>query len=283
LNGGMTARTFAGTASSFTGPGTNWDYTIVDGTSDFGTVPCIGGTSCTTTGDCYTLQVARATTPNTSLARPDAHWDATFVEDVGVLNVLPKRWSIHVGDSFSDVPRSNPFYRFVETLLHNGVTGGCTPTSYCPDAVVTRGEIAALLLLAREGGGYVPPPCTAQTFNDVPVTSPQCPWIQELVRRRVITGCSRTRFCPMAEVTREQIATLLLTMKEPDFVPAACGTPMFSDVPASSPFCPAIEELARRGVVSGCSRTLYCPTQAVSRAQASVFLTGTFGLALYGP
>ena len=43
----------------------------------------------------------------------------------------------------------------------------------------------------------------------------------------------------------------------------ACGaTPMFNDVPASSPFCRWIEELARRGVVGGCGGGNYCPLAA---------------------
>ena len=43
-----------------------------------------------------------------------------------------KRWRLHMGDSFADVPRANAFYRFVETLLHHFVTAGCTATEYCP-------------------------------------------------------------------------------------------------------------------------------------------------------
>jgi hypothetical protein len=64
--------------------------------------------------------------------------------------------------------------------------------------------------------------------------------------------------------------------------PPACGTPLFNDVPASSPFCRWIEELARRGVVTGCGGGNYCPTAAVTREQMAVFIAGTFGLALYG-
>jgi hypothetical protein len=57
---------------------------------------------------------------------------------------------------------------------------------------------------------------------------------------------------------------------------------MFTDVPASSPFCRWIEELARRGVVTGCGANTYCPTDPVTREQMGVFLSATFGLALYG-
>jgi hypothetical protein len=54
-------------------------------------------------------------------------------------------------------------------------------------------------------------------------------------------------------------------------------------VPASSPFCRWIEELARRGVVAGCGGGNYCPTMPVAREQMAVFLGVTFGLVLYGP
>jgi hypothetical protein len=58
---------------------------------------------------------------------------------------------------------------------------------------------------------------------------------------------------------------------------------MFADVPAASPFCRWVEELARRGVVAGCGGGSYCPAFAVTRGEMSVFLTTTFGLLLYGP
>jgi hypothetical protein len=53
-------------------------------------------------------------------------------------------------------------------------------------------------------------------------------------------------------------------------------------VPASSGFCKFIEELARRGVVGGCTATTYCPADPVTRDQMGVFLTQTFSLTLYG-
>jgi hypothetical protein len=58
---------------------------------------------------------------------------------------------------------------------------------------------------------------------------------------------------------------------------------MFADVPASSPYCRWIEELARRGVVTGCGNGNYCPTAPVTREQMAVFISVTYGLTLYGP
>jgi hypothetical protein len=47
---------------------------------------------------------------------------------------------------------------------------------------------------------------------------------------------------------------------------------MFNDVPASSPFCPFIEELSRRGITGGCAPSLFCPGAPVTRQQMAVFL-----------
>ncbi len=70
----------------------------------------------------------------------------------------------------------------------------------------------------------------------------------------------------------------LATLEGTGYAPPACTTPMFADVPASSPFCPWIEELARRGVAAGCGGGKYCPDAAISRAEMAVFLVGAFGL-----
>jgi hypothetical protein len=280
LNANSAAQTFTGTASSFTGPGApgNPTYTISDGAASYGTVASGATASCTAATDCYALGV---TVPST---RPVQHWDASFREEISPSNLgAAKNWTLHVGESFADVPRASGFYRFVETLLHRGITGGCNAAEYCPSSSTTRQQMAVFVLVAKEGAGYTAPACTTPMFNDVPASSPFCPWIEELARRGVVGGCGGGNYCPSAPVNRQQMAVFVLLTKEPGVTPPACGTPRFNDVPASSPFCRWIEELARRGVVTGCGGGNYCPTAAVTREQMAVFITVTFGLMLYGP
>jgi hypothetical protein len=102
----------------------------------------------------------------------------------------------------------------------------------------------------------------------------------------VVAGCGAGTYCPTAPVTREQMAVFVLATREgAAYRPPSCtaGSERFSDVPASSPFCAWIEELARRGVVTGCAPSQYCPVAPVTREQMAVFLTVTFSLTLYGP
>jgi hypothetical protein len=211
------------------------------------------------------------------------HWDATSAEVNSNYGV--KAWSVHVGESFTDVPRSDPFYRFIETMLHLGITGGCSATEYCRASTTTRDAMAVFILRANDPTTN-PPACVtgSEAFADVPASSPFCRWIEELFRRGIAGGCGNGNYCPSDAVTREAMAVFVLRTLDPALDPPPCvaGAEAFADVPAGSPFCRWIEELARRGVVTGCGGGNYCPTQAVTRDQMSVFLAVTWGLLLYG-
>jgi hypothetical protein len=52
------------------------------------------------------------------------------------------------GATFTDVPTSHPFFQFVEALAASGITGGCGGGNYCPDAPLTRGQMAVFLAKA---------------------------------------------------------------------------------------------------------------------------------------
>jgi len=190
------------------------------------------------------------------------------------INVVP--WT------FDDVPPGYWAWRFIENLGSRGISSGCggNPPLYCPNAGVTRGEMALLLLRSKEGGSYVPPPCTAQLFNDMPCSNPLAPWVNELVARGVTAGCGGGNYCPSLVVTRNQMAVfLLVTLEGAGYSPdTTCTTAPFSDVPCSSPFAIWVRELVGRGVTAGCGAGKYCPADTVNEAQMSVFLSTAFNL-----
>lgn len=49
---------------------------------------------------------------------------------------------------FNDVPTSHPFFQFVEALYQSGITAGCGGGNYCPNAPLTRGQMAVFLAKA---------------------------------------------------------------------------------------------------------------------------------------
>jgi hypothetical protein len=56
--------------------------------------------------------------------------------------------------------------------------------------------------------------------------------------------------------------------------PAAFAAPCsgFTDVDATSPFCPSVEWLKNRNVTVGCTASAYCPDAAVSRLGMAAFM-----------
>ena len=275
-NVGFQAIAATGALGNHTGPA-GPTYSIPDAAASYGTIAPGGNAACTAANNCYSVA-------NTAATRPAVHWDSTAVETVTPTSTA-KTWTLHVGGSFTDV-QGGPFFRFVETLLHRGVTGGCTATTYCPSSSTTREQMAVFVLVAKDGPAYVPPPCVggSETFFDVPASSPFCRWIAELHDRGIVTGCGAGNYCPTAPVTRDQMAVFVLRTLDATLFPPACvaGSEQFADVPSTSPFCKWIEELANRQVVTGCGGGNYCPTAAVTREQMGVFLSVTFGLTLYG-
>ncbi len=265
-----------GAATAFTGPA-GATYTRPDASASYGTIAAGATADCaSTTADCYTVSVSNPAT------RPVQHWDASLSESVSSGD--SKAWTVHIGGSFADVLASSGVYRFVETLLHDGVTGGCGGSNFCPGSNVSRQQMAVFLLVSREGASYVPPACVTPVFNDVPCSNGFAKWIDELSNRGVTAGCGGGAYCPTADVTRAQMAVFLLrTLEGSTYTPPACVTPAFADVPCSSGFAVWVDELAARGITAGCGGGNYCPNNPVTRGQMAVFLTTTFGLTLYGP
>ena len=50
--------------------------------------------------------------------------------------------------TFGDVPASDPAFPFIEALAASGITAGCAGGNYCPDASLTRRQMAVFLAKA---------------------------------------------------------------------------------------------------------------------------------------
>jgi hypothetical protein len=180
---------------------------------------------------------------------------------------------------FDDVPSTSGFYPFVMKLADDEVTAGCGGGAYCAGSSITRAQMAVFLLRSAHGPGFAPAAATGTVFSDVPVGSFAAAWIERLFADQIAGGCGSGRYCPGDPVTRAQMAVFLLRTKDgPAYTPPAATGTAFSDVPVGSFGAAWIEELARRGITTGCGGGLYCPGTPVTRAQMAVFLVATFGL-----
>jgi len=265
----------SGSVIAFWGPpGAN--YSIVDGSAAYGSPAADTPSECwAASADCFRLSVSAPA------SRPAAHWDAWAQEIVN--GEASKTWALHVGGSFADAPAAHPFYSWIETVLHNGVTSGCGDATYCPDAPVTRAQMAVFLLKSKMSGGYAPPPASGTVFADVPPGAFGGAWIEDLAASGVTSGCGGSLYCPDAPVTRAQMAVFLLKARHGSAYAPPPASGVFADVPASDNFAPWIEELAAEGVTAGCGGGSYCPNAPNTRGQMAVFLSKMFQLRLYEP
>ena len=113
---------------------------------------------------------------------------------------------------FGDVPCPSPQADWIEQLYAEQISGGCSssPLLYCPDASVTRQQMAVFLLKAEHGSAYVPPDCSSR-FADVACPSLFADWIEQLYAENVTGGCSVVPllYCPGKPNTRGQMAVFL--------------------------------------------------------------------------
>jgi hypothetical protein len=183
------------------------------------------------------------------------------------------------GAQFADVPTSHVFYEQIERLSARGVTAGCGGGNYCPDASVTREQMA--IFIERALGAVTPPIPEQQTFEDVPTSWFSYPFIEDFVTRGITAGCSITPrlYCPGSLVTREQMA-IFIERALGVVTPPPPSQQTFEDVPTDWFSYAFIEDFAKRGITAGCSITphLYCPASPVTRGQMAVFLVRAFGL-----
>ena len=119
--------------------------------------------------------------------------------------------AVGASTGFGDVPVDAFAAAFIKQLAVEGVTSGCGNGNYCPDATVTRAQMAIFLLKAKNGSSYTPPAVGVSTgFNDVATDAFAAAFIKQLVADGITAGCGNSNYCPNDSVTRAQMAVFLV-------------------------------------------------------------------------
>jgi hypothetical protein len=181
--------------------------------------------------------------------------------------------------TFSDVPPSHWAFGYIETIANSGLTVGYPDGTYRPTNQVTRAEMAVFLLKGIHGESYVPPtPDGSHPFSDISGHWAEA-WIEQLYDEGMTAGYPDGTYRPGNQVTRAEIAVLLLVAKHGSGYtpPAANGSHPFSDI--GSHWANAwIEQLYDEGLTAGYPDGTFRPNNPVTRAEMAVFLVATFGL-----
>ncbi len=111
--------------------------------------------------------------------------------------------------SFSDTADLAWGADWIEALYKDGITAGCNtdPLRYCPNAAVTREQMAVFLLRSIN---ITPTHEMSDPFNDIDQAEPWAvDFIEELYSQGITAGCGSGNYCPKSVVTRGNMAIFL--------------------------------------------------------------------------
>lgn len=222
----------------------------------------------------WTSTAPPSVSPNWELYRinfvsPTEGW-AVGGDSINMDGVLLKFFSTST-DVFSDVPSGYWAYDYIMAIYYAHITVGCTqnPLNYCPEADVTRGQMAAFITRAKYGETFSY--TTTPYFTDVPSTHTFFKYVQKL-RDDGITVVSGT-YGVDTYVTRGQMAAFIIRAKFGENF-SYTTTPYFNDVPSTHTFFKYVQKLKDVGITAVTGT--YNVDDIVSRAQMAAFLARAF-------
>jgi competence protein ComEC len=166
--------------------------------------------------------------------------------------------------SFLDLPPDDPFYSEVMSLNSSGVVSGYSDGRFRPYDAITRGQVAKIVVLAFS----LPVVSQAkQAFSDLDVDNPFSAYIYTAYDRKLISGYADSTYRPSDNVTRGQVAKLIVQAS--GWVLLNPEMPTFSDVGVESVFYKFVETAYGHGVLGGYPDGSFKPDAVATRGQVS--------------
>lgn len=175
---------------------------------------------------------------------------------------------------FTDVVAGTWYYGAAAYAYNNGLFAGMTPTTFAPNATMTRAMLVSVLW--RLAGA--PAPKAPSTFVDVPDGAWYTDAVTWAAENGVVSGIGGSRFDPSGYVTREQTAEILYNYAHSKGydVSARADLTAFPDAGSVSGWAEeALSWANAAGLINGTVRdgqTILDPQGSASRAQVAMIL-----------
>ncbi len=173
-------------------------------------------------------------------------------------------------DFFSDVPAASFYYNDIMDLAALKVVSGYSDGTFHPQSNITRGQFAKVVVEAfklavdTNGGPH---------FTDVPAGSSYYIYVETAFNKHIANGYSDGTFKPQREITRGQLARMLV--QAAGWATVSRNKPTFSDVSANSTYYDYIETAVEHGALRGYGDGTFRPEIAATRGQAARVVVNT--------
>lgn len=177
-------------------------------------------------------------------------------------------------DKFIDVPADAWYKEELAYAVYNGYISGTSATTFSPDGLVTRGQFVTILGRML-GVGEASWATWSKEFTDVPRTAYYALYVGWAADMGYVNGTSATTFAPDANITMEQIGTILANYINKSGVVPTGTVPQeqYADANTISGWAKDNMELMRQhDLLPVDGKGNVSPRKAATRAEATVTL-----------
>jgi hypothetical protein len=165
---------------------------------------------------------------------------------------------------FGDIRPGDYFYERVLDLYETGAISGYGDGTFRPYNLTTRAQLVKIVVLAFE---VALAHDEAQRFSDVPASHPFFEYVQAASSRHLVAGYSDDTFRPYNNVTRGQIAKIVVGATGAEM--SVPSVPSFTDVPAGSTYYTLVETGYALGFLNGYADGTFRPYVEATRGQVA--------------
>lgn len=182
---------------------------------------------------------------------------------------LSKYAVLEYAKSFADVPANHWAARTLEVLAAKHIVNGTSDTRFTPNGHTTRAEFTSLLVRAlglTKAAGAAP-------FADVQAGGWYANEVAIAYEAGLVTGVSENRFDPNAQITREQMAVLLVRAYEYKSGAIAASGQAAADLKDGASIsawaAAGVDQAIASGLVQGRGNGSFDPTSDANRAETA--------------
>lgn len=240
-----------------------------------------------TTADEKTSKLTQFKTPLTLSfeVAPDADRSLTgifYIDDKGKLTYIGGKWdgnkivadvshfskygALEYKKQFNDLSGKHWAYNVIRQLVAKQIVSGVTDTTFAPEKKITRAEFAALIVNALRLKSMKP-----AAFSDVPADAWYADEVSAAFEHGILQGVSANRFAPNQQITREQMAIMIVNaFKLSKKDEASSQNLTFKDADRISQWAlEAVRTASRLGLLNGRDKDTFAPKDQATRAEAA--------------